>query len=160
MGKSIVNWGPVLALLAVPLLLSTPTSPTATDHASTRVVVPSTDSSDSIPAEVLVAAHAAARTGTVTGPVQWIQTTTSTYYAGSPDPLAARNIPIYVVQLTGGFILDTAPRPRPDAPAPHGSWNRTIIPLTPQQDFGGAGELTHDPKDLGSLAAVHTFTLK
>ena len=111
----------------------------------------------SVPPAAVVEAVAHARTdGTMTGLVEWVKTTTRTAAAITHDGPGSADIPIYVVQIHGHFVLDEVPRPK-GATSPSGTDLVLFVPI-PNNDNGGAGvSLRHTPVDLSPYGTVHTF---
>jgi hypothetical protein len=109
------------------------------------------------PAAVLVAVEQARTEGTVSGTVEWIESTSRSVAALSHDGPGSPDVPVYVVQLHGHFVLDSAPRPSLAAGIPSGTDLVLFVPI-PNDDNGGAGvRLADDKVDLSPYGAVQTF---
>jgi hypothetical protein len=108
------------------------------------------------PKAVLDAVANARTSGPVQGVVQWVETTTQKAAAltsagpGSPD------VPIYIVQIQGDFVLDAAPRPK-GAASPTGTVLRTFVPIGDPDQGGGGGSLTSSVADLSPYGTVHVL---
>jgi hypothetical protein len=148
------------ATVVAAVILSGSSTPAAPLPAASRpAAVPSRVLPDvPVPPLVMAAALDARREGTVVGPVQWLRTTSkaaeafSGYTPGRPDQQ------IYLVQVQGQFVLDSAPRPM-GAPSPTGTAMVLVIPLVTSDQGGGGLRMGQGPMDLSYLGDVHSFTL-
>jgi len=119
---------------------------------------PSTATASAIapPAAVLQAVAEAKTEGTVSGPVEWVRTTSQKVAALSHDGPGSPDIPIYAVHLSGHFVLNSAFVP-PGGKIPTGTELVVFIPVA-STDQGGDGVLLNDgPIDLSPYGEVHTF---
>jgi hypothetical protein len=108
------------------------------------------------PAKVVAAVTNARRDGTVSGPVQWVATTTRGFSSVSGSGPGAADVPIYVVEMQGHFVLNSAPRP-PGAKSPQGSSMMLLVPMGDGAQ-GGAGVLLRPTAtDLSAFGVVHWF---
>ncbi len=122
-----------------------------TSSASSPPVVEST-----APPKVVAAVADAHRDGTVTGPVQWVATTTKGFASVSGSGPGAADVPIYAVEMQGHFVLDNAPRPAAAKP-PEGSIMILLVPIGDGAQ-GGAGVLLRPTvTDLSSFGDAHWY---
>jgi hypothetical protein len=129
------------------------TSPaiTTTSPASSAPAIEST-----APAKVVAAIADARREGTITGPVQWVSTSTKGFASVSGSGPGAADVPIYAVEMQGHFVLDNAPRPS-GAKSPEGSIMIVLVPVGDGEQ-GGAGVLLRPTvTDLSSFGDVHWY---
>ena len=143
------------AVAAVGLTVAACTSATAPSIASSSgSSAPLVEST--APAKVVAAVADAHRDGTVTGPVQWVATTTTSFASVSGSGPGAADVPIYVVEMQGHFVLDNAPRP-PGAKSPRGSIMILLVPVGDGAQ-GGAGVLLRPTvTDLSSYGDAHWY---
>ena len=151
---SVTRW----PLLAVALCVgvagcgsSTSTTITTTSPSSSAPDIEST-----APAKVLAAIGAARREGTITGPVQWVSTSTRRFARASGDGPGAADVPVYAVEMQGHFVLDNAPRPY-GAKSPEGSVLIVLVPVGDGDQGGGGVLLRSAVTDLSSFGDVHWY---
>jgi hypothetical protein len=108
------------------------------------------------PKAVVDAVANARREGTFTGPVEWIETTRNKAAALTRAVPEATDLPVYVVQMQGDFVLDSAPRPA-GATSPRGTVLMVILPVVASDQFGGEVSLTNTAADLGPYGTVHVL---
>ncbi len=108
------------------------------------------------PAKVVAAIAQARREGTVTGPVQWITTSTQGFARVSGAGPGAADVPIYVVEMQGHFVLDNAPRPL-GARSSEGSTMIVLVPLGDGEQGGAGVVLGATVTDLSSYGDVHWY---
>jgi hypothetical protein len=122
-------------------------------HSATPTMAASTAAP---PAAVLQAVTEAKTEGTLTGPVEWVLTTSHRVASLSHDGPGTADVPIYAVHMSGEFVLNSAPRPA-GAKSPRGTEMVVFVPVT-SSDQGGGGLLLNDqPVDLSPYGEVHTF---
>lgn len=108
------------------------------------------------PSAVRSAVTQAEANGTISGPVEWVETTTTkvsplTGEVGMPD------VPIYVVHMTGNFVLNI-PAGYGTTPKPEiGTSMVVFIPLGDASQGGGGIMVNDQPLDLTPYGTVHTF---
>jgi len=97
--------------------------------------------------------------GTVTGPVEWITTTSQKVAPLSHVGPAMPDVPIYAVHISGNFVLAGAPRPYGggSSSAPKGTQMVVFVPIGNGEQGGGGMILTNQPIDLTPYGKVHTF---
>lgn len=91
----------------------------------------------------------------LTGPVQWVETTSTAYNYGSREAKGLADFPVYAIQFTGSF---TVPSPVFDghiADSAPFTVAHVLVPLSATEDFHGSGGLDNLPRDLSSLGQVH-----
>lgn len=105
---------------------------------------------------MLAAVGEAQSFGPIEGAVQWTTSTTQRAAALDGAGPGAADVPIYLVQMRGLFVLSTAPRP-PGATSPRGSVLLLFVPNGPSQKYGGGLTLSNKTVDLGVFGPVNTF---
>jgi len=109
------------------------------------------------PAAVVAAAQRLYQSGTLSGRVEWVRTTTQRAARLTQAQPGARDIPIYVLQARGQFRLDNVPRP-PGAKSPEGTVLVTFFPLEGDPPEGASGlQLSSTVTDLSPFGEVSTF---
>lgn len=117
------------------------------------------------PAAVIRAVEGAWTDGTVRGPVRWIRTTEQAAAPLDHAGPGAGDTPIYVIELHGHWVLDSAPRPATRVhgklvvpESPEGTVMILFVPVTPDPGRGGWGVWLSDRAvDLSPYGTVHTI---
>ena len=146
------------------LLLVLTCAPIAGCADGSRAVNPSTSSPSSSlaqysapPAAVLAATQRLYQSGTLSGRVEWIRTTTQRAASLTQAQPGAKDIPIYVLQARGQFRLDNVPRPS-GAKSPEGTVLLTFFPVEGNPPEGASGlQLSSTFTDLSPFGEVSTF---
>lgn len=107
----------------------------------------------------MIAVQQAATEGTITGPVEWIESTSHRVAALAHEVPGSRDIPVYVVSMQGHFVLDSAPRPSLATHSPEGTSLVVFIPIPNNDDGGGGVVLTNGKVDLTPYGEVQTLQL-
>jgi hypothetical protein len=144
----------LLAVAAVTVVAGTrpPTPP----GYSRAVASPAVSYEQTAPAKVVQAVRYAETEGSVQAPVEWVETTTQRAGELTQDGPGAADVPIYLVQMRGSFVLDSAPRP-PGASSPKGSVLVFLVPIGDDSKGGGGARLTNAVVDLSGYGTVHLF---
>jgi len=96
------------------------------------------------------------REGTITGPVQWVSTSTKGFASVSGSGPGAADVPIYAIEMRGRFVLDNAPRPA-GAKSPEGSIMIVLVPVSDGDQAGGGVLLRPTVTDLSSFGHAHWY---
>lgn len=98
------------------------------------------------------------QSGTLTGSVEWVRTTTHRAASVTQAQAGAKDIPIYVLQARGHFRLDNVPRPSSGAKSPEGTVLLTFFPVEEDRPEGASGlQLSSTVTDLSPFGEVSTF---
>ena len=115
------------------------------------------DEAHTPPPAVMQAAQRFYQSGTVSGQVEWIRTTTQKAASLTQAQHGARDIPIYVAQAHGQFRLDNVSRPL-GAESPEGTVLLTYFPVEGDPPEGASGlQLSSTPTDLSPFGHGGTF---
>ena len=130
---------------------STSTAISTTSPTSSAPVFEST-----APDKIVAAIADARREGTITGPVQWVSTSTKGFASVSGSGPGAADVPIYAIEMRGRFVLDNAPRPA-GAKSPEGSIMIVLVPVGDGDQAGGGVLLRPTVTDLSSFGHAHWY---
>jgi hypothetical protein len=150
----------VVALLVAFATLLGPSAVADSSPGAPDAGVPKGESAHSSPTtpEAVLEAIAGVPVKDLTGPVQWVETTSAAYNYGSREGKGLADFPVYALQFSGNF---TAPShivfDGHLADSAQYTVAHVLVPVSATEDFYGGGGLDNLPRDLSSLGEVHSI---